>query len=50
MRNLRVDDLSVKIYENRALMGEAAAKDIREKIIELLKVKEQINIIFLMKC
>lgn len=46
MRNLRVDDLSVEIYENRALMGEAAAKDIREKIIELLKVKEQINIIF----
>ena len=46
MKKLKVDKLNVKIYENRTLMGEAAAKDIKDKIVELLKEKESINMIF----
>ena len=40
------DKLLVKAFENRTLMGEAAARDIKEKIKELLSKKAQINMIF----
>ena len=40
------DKLEVKIFENRTLMGEAAAKDISAKIKELLAEKAEINMIF----
>lgn len=46
MKVLIKDKLRVEIYENRTLMGKAAAKDIKAKIAELLKKKREINIIF----
>lgn len=46
MKRYKVDKLTVEIYENRTLMGEASARDIKEKIIELLKEKDEINMIF----
>ena len=46
MKGYKVDKLSVEIYENRTLMGEAAARDIKAKIAELLSQKQEINMIF----
>ena len=46
MRAYKVDKLQVEIYENRTLMGEAAARDIKTKIAQLLSEKKQINMIF----
>ena len=46
MKSFYKDKLKVNIYQNRSLMGKGAAKDIKEKIIELLSKKEQINMIF----
>lgn len=46
MRSLKKDKLQVEIYENRRLMGEASARDIKAKIIELLSKKQEINMIF----
>ena len=46
MKSFKKDKLKVKIYENKTLMGEAAANDISEKIKELLAQKSEINMIF----
>lgn len=46
MKTFKIDNLRVEIYENRTLMGEAAARDIKAKIAELLTVKAEINMIF----
>ncbi len=46
MKTMKVDKLNVEIFENRTLMGEKAALDIKNKIAELLKTREEINIIF----
>lgn len=46
MRSFKKDKLQVEIYENRRLMGEASARDIKAKIIELLSKKQEINMIF----
>ena len=46
MKSYKVDKLSVEIYENRTLMGEAAARDIKAKIAELLEESREINMIF----
>ena len=46
MRAYKVDKLTVEIYENRTLMGEASARDIKAKIAELLAKKKEINMIF----
>ncbi|MBO5479621.1 MAG: glucosamine-6-phosphate deaminase [Clostridia bacterium] len=46
MKTLKKDNLVVEIYENRTLMGEAAARDIKAKIAELLSQKQEINMIF----
>lgn len=46
MREIRKEKLSVKIFETRAAMGTAAAKIISDKIIELSKSKDYVNIIF----
>ena len=46
MKRMQQDKLQVQIYENRTLMGEAAARDIKAKIAELLTEKKEINIIF----
>ena len=41
-----VDNLRVEIFDSREAMGKAAAADISEKIAELLKTKNELNIIF----
>ena len=46
MKTFKQDKLQVEIYENRTLMGEAAARDIKRKIVELLETKQELNIIF----
>ena len=46
MKTFKKDNLRVEIYENRTLMGKAAAKDIKAKIAELLSEKHEINMIF----
>ena len=46
LKRLKMDKLEVQIYENRTLMGEAAARDIKAKIAELLTKKAEINMIF----
>ena len=46
MKSFYKDKLLVNIYDNRTLMGEAAAKDIADKIKELLSHKTEINMIF----
>ena len=43
---MKADLLEVKILENRQLMGKLAAETVGEKIRELLKIKDQVNIIF----
>ncbi len=46
MKSFKKDNLNVNIYDSRAEMGIAAANDIKAKILELLKTKETINMIF----
>lgn len=46
MKTMKVDNLDVKIFPTRSEMGLAAAKDIHDKIVELLSEKEEINMIF----
>lgn len=46
MRTWKQDLLTVKAFATRAEMGRAAAKDIKEKICEILLKKEEINMIF----
>ena len=46
MKEFFVDKLKVKVFENRVLMGADAALDIKNKILELLSDKEEINMIF----
>ena len=46
MRSFKVDKLQVNVFENRTLMGERAAKDVKAKIAELLAEKDEINMIF----
>ena len=46
MKSFIKDKLEVRIYENRTLMGQGAAKDVKNKIVELLKEKQEINMIF----
>lgn len=46
MKSCKVDNLQVEIYENRTLMGQAAARDIADCFAKLLAKKPQINVIF----
>lgn len=46
MKRFKQDKLTVEIYENRTLMGEAAARDVKAKMAELLAQKDEINMIF----
>ncbi|MBO5362948.1 MAG: glucosamine-6-phosphate deaminase [Clostridia bacterium] len=46
MKSFKKDNLEVQIFENRTLMGEAAARDIKERIAALLSKKAEINMIF----
>ena len=46
MKTFRKDLLRVEVYETRAEMGAAAAKDVKSCILELLGTKETVNMIF----
>ena len=46
MRTLKKDLLNVNIYETREEMGNAAARDIKARILSLLEIKKSINMIF----
>ena len=46
MKTFVKDLLRVNIYESREEMGQAAAKDIKEKILSLLSTKQTIRMIF----
>ena len=43
---MKADQLEVKILENRQMMGKLAAETLGQKIRELLRIKDQVNIIF----
>lgn len=43
---MKVDNLQISIYENRQQMGTAAAQQVADKIRDLLKEKERVNVIF----
>ena len=46
MKTFLKDKLTVNIYENRTIMGENSAKDIKDCIVNLLSKKPEINMIF----
>lgn len=46
MQNFKKDNLTVKIYDTRAQMGANAGKEVSERIKEMLKEKDELNIIF----
>lgn len=46
MKEFKKDKLKVEIYDTRAEMGNAAARDIKAKIAQLLAEKGEINMIF----
>ena len=46
VKSLKKDKLAVNIYENRTLMGEAAANDIAACMEKLLSEKDSINMVF----
>ena len=46
MRLFEKDKLTVKIYDSRDEMGKNAAREIKERIVAELKVKDEINVIF----
>lgn len=46
IKSFFADKLKVKIFENRALMGEDAATDVKNRITDLLSRKSEINVIF----
>ena len=46
IKEIEVEQLKVKVFASRSLMGSAAAEDVTNKITELLAKKKEINIIF----
>lgn len=46
VKEIKVDEVLVKIYKNRDDMGKGAAYDVAEKIRELARIKDTINIVF----
>ena len=46
MKRMKQDSLEVQIYNSRAEMGKAAAKDIAACLLDLLAQKPQVNVIF----
>jgi len=46
MKEITKDNLKVRIFDTRPLMGTAAAEEISGKISELLRTKEYVNIVF----
>lgn len=46
VREVKIDEVLVKVYKNRDEMGRSAAHDVAEKIRELAEIKDTINIVF----
>jgi len=46
IRELKIDELEIKVFENRVKMGEAAASVVGEQIVKLLGQQEYVNIVF----
>ena len=46
IKELKIDDLEIKVYQDRVKMGEAAASAVGERIVKLLDQQEYINIVF----
>lgn len=46
IRELKTENLEVKVYPDRAKMGEAAASAVSEQIVKLLNQQEFVNIVF----
>ena len=46
MKQFQKDQLTVKVFENRTLMGEDAARDIKAAICRLLQEKDEIYMVF----
>jgi glucosamine-6-phosphate deaminase len=46
IKELKIDDLQVKVYQDRAKMGEAAASAVGKQIVKLLNQQEYVNIVF----
>lgn len=46
MKQFYADRLDVRVYENRTEMGAAAAADIKNCILQMLKTKDRLNMIF----
>ncbi|SHF00143.1 glucosamine-6-phosphate deaminase [Caldanaerobius fijiensis DSM 17918] len=46
IKNFKVDNLEVFISENRDEMGKLAARDVHDRILELLEEKDAINMVF----
>jgi glucosamine-6-phosphate deaminase len=46
MRELKKDNLQVKIYDQRTAMGQTASDDVSHRIEELLEDKDHINVVF----
>lgn len=44
--NLKIDELDVKVLDNRKLMGEKAGKDVIDRIHDLLNKQNEVSIIF----
>ena len=43
------DNLEYRVYDSREKMGEAAGNDIADAILEMLKEKDELNMIFAAK-
>ena len=46
IREVKKDNLTCRVYENRDAMGKAAAKDVAETIRRLLQTQNEINMVF----
>jgi len=46
IRELKTENLEVKVFQDRARMGEAAASAVSEQIVKLLNQQEFVNVVF----
>lgn len=46
LESFKIDQLCIEVYKNRTELGKSAARDVAIKIKELLKVKQQIRMVF----
>ena len=46
IKNFKVDRLSVKVFDSRESMGEAAASEAATRLRDILSRKEEVNVVF----